>query len=306
MPRHVGDGTNDSAFTINEETGHWSCWTHQCHEQYGRDLIALVRTYYQCSFKKACEFLQEATGCAESINHASEDFSRVDRMLKHRMVGAAEPIPETMLKQLSLDVSYMINRGFEEAVLREHELGYYEGRTETSFMRNRIVFPIRDHEGRLVGFTARSVIDDAEERKRLGVRKWLNSSSLHLSAYLPKALLLYRSFKVKDLMKGKPLILVEGPIDALRVCQAGITNVCAVLGSSLSKEQEIMIRQMGVRSIVPLFDNDNAGNECIGKIKRRFGGRDIIRVVDVQLPEGKDPGDLTIEEAKEILDGYTV
>jgi DNA primase len=227
-------------------------------------------------------------------------------MLKHRLVGAAEAIDESMLEQLTPDVSYMEKRGFSEELLREYEVGFYKGRTQNSFMRNRIIFPIRDHEGALVGFTGRSVIDSAEERERLDVRKWFNSSSLHLSAYLPKALLLYNAHRAADVVRGKPLILVEGPIDALSLLRAGIRNVCAVFGASMSKEQEMLIRQMGIRSIIPLFDNDDAGNKCIGKIKRRFGDRDIIQVVDIALPDGKDPGDLTVEEAKEILNAYTV
>jgi len=306
MPKHVGDRDNDSAFTINPDTGHWSCWTHQCHLEYGRDLISLVRTYYQCSFKDACSHLFTMLGDKPGLIKHVSHIDRVNRMLKTRGSINAEPLPETMLKQLSPRATYMEARGFSKTILREYEIGYYAGRTNSSFMRDRIIFPIRSIENQLVGFTGRSVIDDTDERKRRGVQKWLNSSSLHLSAYLPKAMLLYNSHKTQKIIRGKTIILVEGPIDVLRLRMAGIHNVCAIMGVSFSLEQEKIIRQMGVRVIVPLFDDDDAGNDTRVKIEKRFGTRDIIQIQQVNLPRGKDPGDLTIEEAKEILHDYII
>jgi len=212
-----------------------------------------------------------------------------------------EPIDEQCLQCLDVEHPYMINRGFSPAVLQFNGVGYYGGRDASSFMRGRIVFPIRDLDCDIVGFTGRAIIDDAEERRRLGMAKWLHSGGLHRHYGLAKKSILYGAHQAQVFTQGGTVILVEGPIDVLRLQEAGVYNTCAVLGTQLSRQQEMLIRKMGVRVIIPLFDADAAGQKTARGMKDRFSEKDIISVRMIDLPEGKDPGDLTVLEIKEML-----
>jgi len=305
MPKHIGDANNENAFTVLPDEGLWSCWTHQCHEQYGRDLISLVRTFYQCSFRDACEFITQTCGAKEVSTLTNDEYNDVSNMLRHNYEQHIEPVSEILMEHLKPRYDYMLARGFTEDILLGSEVGYYEGRTDQSFMRSRIVFPLRHIDGMLVGFIGRTLVDNEAERKNKQIKKWLVSSSLQLNAYLAISNILYNANRAKEISRGKSLILVEGPIDVLKLRMAGFENVCAVLGSSFSRQQEILVRKMGVRVVLPLFDNDKAGNDLCRRVNERFE-RDIIQVENVELPEGQDPGGLSVEEAKGILNDFLI
>ena len=212
-----------------------------------------------------------------------------------------ESISEECLQSLEITHPYMTDRGFSQEVLQFNKVGYYAGRDASSFMRGRIVFPIRDLDCNIIGFTGRALIDDAKERQRLGISKWLHSGGLHRHFSLAKKSILYNAHQAKGFVQGGTIILVEGPIDVLRLQEAGIHNVCAVLGTQLSRQQEMLIRSMGARIIVPLFDADSAGQKTVRGMRDRFSQYDIMSIRIIDLPEGKDPGDLTVSEIKEIL-----
>jgi len=131
------------------------------------------------------------------------------------------------------------------------------------------------------------------------------SNSLQINGHLSISNLLYNANKAREVVRRGALILVEGTIDALKLKMAGFENVCAVFGSNLSRQQEITIRQMGVRVLVPLFDGDAAGDSLRRKVNARFE-KDIIQVENVELEEGKDPGELSVEEAKGLLHDFIV
>jgi DNA primase len=105
-------------------------------------------------------------------------------------------------------------------------------------------------------------------------------------------------------MSNGVLFVTEGPIDVLRLRSAGFHNTCAVLGSDLGQHQERLIRSIGTKIVIPLFDQDEAGIKAREKLKKRFEGIDLIKVKEAELPDHKDPGDLTIDELKEIFDEY--
>jgi hypothetical protein len=63
----------------------------------------------------------------------------------------------------------------------------------------------------------------------------------------------------------------------------------------------MMVRKMGARIIIPLFDSDDAGNKTIKSMQNRFKKNDLLSIRTIQLPRGKDPGDLDSKEIEEIL-----
>ena len=305
MPNHDGDANNENAFTIQPDTGLWSCWSHQCHGEYGRDLISLIRTFYQISFKGACDLILKICDSEETPTMSNDEYNDVSNLLLSDYEIQMDGVPEALLKQIAPRYDYMLARGFTEEVLADNEVGYYEGHDESSFMRQRIIFPLRDFDGVLVGFNGRTVIDNVDVRKLKGIKKWMISNSLQINGHLSISNLLYNANKAREVVRRGALILVEGTIDALKLKMAGFENVCAVFGSNLSRQQEITIRQMGVRVLVPLFDGDAAGDSLRRKVNARFE-KDIIQVENVELEKGKDPGELSVEEVKGLLHDFIV
>lgn len=253
--------------------------------------------------QEACSIIAKALGDNTELIHLRHQTRQksLKDLLRRGKPERMEPIDEKCLQCLDINHPYMTNRGFGHAVLQFNNVGYYAGRDSSSFMRGRIVFPIRDLDCNIIGFTGRSLIDDIDERQRLGISKWLHSGGLHRHFSLAKKSILYNIHQAYEFTRGDTIILVEGPIDVLRLQEAGIHNTCATLGTQLSCQQEMMLRQMGVRIVVPLFDSDAAGKKTIEGMKNRFSKNDIISIRMINLPEGKDPGDLLISEIEEIL-----
>jgi DNA primase len=105
--------------------------------------------------------------------------------------------------------------------------------------------------------------------------------------------------------KIKPIdgsvILVEGSIDALNLINGGLYNATAVLGATnMSKEKIEGLRFLGVRKLYIMFDGDNAGKEAAKKLEEEWESTFLVE--RLELPDGLDPGDLSIEDIKQIKD----
>ena len=148
-----------------------------------------------------------------------------------------------------------------------------------------VCFPFRDVEGNLVGWSV---------RRAEGVEpKYLNSKGLK------KSRILYGLYENQEsIRKRKEVILVEGQFDALAVWDAGFTNVAAVLGSDLAREQ-VRLLLPWVDRIKVLFDADSAGRE--GAFQVRCKWQSVFSVKVLVLPEGEDPCSAGEEKLQEVL-----
>jgi DNA primase len=143
--------------------------------------------------------------------------------------------------------------------------------------RSRVVFPIRDLRGKVIGFGGRVLGDE--------LPKYLNS---------PETLLFNKSRALYLLEKARgaagqsdTLIVVEGYFDAIALHQAGITNVVATLGTALTPEHIWTIRRY-VSKVVLLFDPDEAGVRAALRTLDLFVDSGLSVQV-VSLPSGSDP-----------------
>jgi DNA primase len=152
--------------------------------------------------------------------------------------------------------------------------------------RNRIIFPVFDYKGKVIGFGGR-VLDDSKP-------KYLNSPETVL---FKKGTNLYGlNFAVKNL-KEKTLIIVEGYMDCIALHQQGITNVVASLGTALTPSQAKLLKRYADKIIIS-YDADLAGQNATirGLEILKTEGFDI-RVLTV--PEGKDPDEFIRNNGKE-------
>ncbi len=154
--------------------------------------------------------------------------------------------------------------------------------------RGRIMFPVLDINGRPVAFGARAMGDDQP--------KYLNSPET--PAYT-KGEHLYGLFQSKDeIRKKKFAILVEGYLDLIALCQFGVTNVAASLGTAFTPEQSKLLSRFA-KSVVINYDGDQAGI----KAARRAIEHLLPQEFDIKvlvLPDGKDPDDFIRENGKKV------
>lgn len=179
--------------------------------------------------------------------------------------AAQDKITEKMLVEAGL------------AVWRDGENGCYDK------FRNRLMFPIADTTGRVVGFGGRTLGNDPA--------KYMNSPA---TALFDKSQLLYGLRQGRDaIVKSKRAVVVEGYTDVMMSHQHGVENVVAALGTSLTAEHAKVLRRYAER-IVLVFDSDVAGRAAANRaMEVCLTGKVDIRLAFV--PAGKDPCDFVIE-----------
>ena len=178
-------------------------------------------------------------------------------------------------------LSAMATLGVGEDVLLQAGLAVRrdEGPVRARFW-NRLLFPIHDQRGRVVGFGGR-VIGEGEP-------KYLNSPD---SEIFHKGRLLYNLHDAKHaIRKAEHAVLVEGYFDVLRLVEAGMEHVVAPLGTGFTSEQGQLLRRLTDR-VTLLFDSDSAG------LRATFRTADVllsegVRVSVATMPEGEDPDTL--------------
>ncbi|MEG1416212.1 MAG: toprim domain-containing protein, partial [Clostridium sp.] len=158
--------------------------------------------------------------------------------------------------------------------------------------RNRIIFPVFDYRGKVIGFGGR-VLDDSKP-------KYLNSPE---SEVFIKGTNLYGlNFAIRDRVP-ESLILVEGYMDLIALAQEGITNVVATLGTALTPNQAKLIKKY-VNNVYVCYDSDVAGKAATIKGMEILEGVGCIVKV-IRVPKGKDPDEFirnnSIDEFKKLI-----
>lgn len=147
----------------------------------------------------------------------------------------------------------------------------------TARFRGRLMFPIHDSAGHVVGFGGRIL--------GAGEPKYLNSAESEIFA---KSTLLYGlNWAKQSIRKADRLIIVEGYFDAIRLMLAGINEVVAPMGTALTEQQAATIRKY-TKNVYLLYDSDQAG------LKATFRSGDHLLSTGVSarvisLPDGEDP-----------------
>ncbi len=154
-------------------------------------------------------------------------------------------------------------------------------------MSGRIVIPICNERGQIVSYAGR-VLDGAPKyRQPVGFRKALEAFNLHRAAATG----------------SKTVIVVEGYFDCMRIHQVGLPWVVALMGSSLSMEQE---RQLLRRfdQVILMLDGDAAGRAAGQAIKARLSSKCSVTLV--QMPDGTQPDQLSAEAIRRLIDDFEV
>lgn len=224
----------------------------------------------------------------------------------------------------TIALSYFKERGFNEKTIRDFQLGYcldmkdemykvlkhqgfkeeyiiqlglakkYDDGSWRDFFKGRIIFPIHNLSGKVVGFGGR-VLGSAEN-----TAKYLNSPENEI---YHKSQVLYGMFLAKKgIPKENYCLLVEGYTDVISLYQGGIENSVSSSGTALTVEQLRQIRRF-TENLYILYDGDKAG------IKAALRGMDLavengLNVSLILLPEGYDPDSYVKEFGGEALKQY--
>lgn len=269
-PLHSGEGRE--TFHVNTAEQVFHCFSCQA----GGSVLDLVMAIERCG-------LREAAGRISSWNAALagkvEPWSPPVKVTvtKKREFTAALPF---RLRGVDLHHPYLRMRGIDQTTAAEFGIGFYDG---PGLMHNRLVIPIGNQVGELVGYCGRA-LDGGEPRYRFPPR-------------FPKSQFLF-NFHRAVATNSPQVIVVEGFFDCLRVHQAGFPSVVAIMGSALSEQQQwILVHTFG--RIRLLLDGDAAGRRASALIAMQLAPHAPVDVI--QLPDAIQPDQLTANQIGEIL-----
>ena len=281
----------------------------------GGDSVRFIMDHEKYSYPEALKFLaqkynieveeKEETPENVELNNARESLYVISQYAANYFSNEMW----TGEQGRAIGLSYFKERGFREDIIKKFELGYspdqwdalllsakaaghkeeYLERTGLSVrndkgkvydrFRGRVMFPIHNFTGRIIGFGGRTLKTDKN------VPKYVNSPE---SDIYHKSNVLYGLFQAKKAIReADNCYLVEGYADVLSVHQAGVENVVASSGTSLTTEQIRLIGRFS-QNVTILYDGDAAG------IKASLRGLDMIleeglNVKVVNFPDGHDP-----------------
>jgi DNA primase len=163
--------------------------------------------------------------------------------------------------------------------------------------RGRLIFPLKNHRGQVVGFSGRILQKDAKEAK------YINSPETLL--YHKSKMLYGYSELFREIKKKEKVIVVEGEFDMISSTQAHVNNVVAIKGSALTEDQVSLLSRVA-KTIVLSLDADSAGIKASKRAIEIVKDKDLdLRVIDLKHldfiskeDETKDPDDLARENPK--------
>jgi DNA primase len=200
---------------------------------------------------------------------------------------------------------YLAKKGFKPGELAEAGLTSQGQRgSDYDRFRNRLMFPVQDAMGRVVGFSGRSLTNDDKGPK------YLNTGETPI---FHKGKLLYGLMQARDAIRDKRrIVFVEGNVDVLASWQAGIKEVVAPLGTAVTEEQVSLAKRFA-ENVYLGFDTDQAGQTATMRAVELLKQQQLdIRVI--ALKAGKDPDECiqispeawsqSVQEAREVFDFY--
>lgn len=270
-PLHSGEGRE--TFHVDTAGQVFHCFSCQA----GGSVLDLVMAIEGCGLRQAAERLSSwSTASAAKVDPWLLPVKAT--VTKKREVTVALPF---RLRGVEMHHPYLHKRGIDQATAREFGIGFYDG---PGMMNNRLVIPIEDQFGTLVGYCGRA-LDGSEPRYRFPPR-------------FPKSQFLFNFHRA--VARNTPqVIVVEGFFDCLKVYQAGFPSVVAIMGSAMSQRQlELLLHSF--RHIRVMLDGDAAGRRASNVIVSRIAPHTPVEAI--QVPHHTQPDQLTPSQIRKLLD----
>ena len=299
-----------SSFIVSEQKQIFTCFG--CGAT--GDVISFVQKYYNLDFTEAIERLANEYGITieKGAFHKNEKSDRLYEVNR----DAANFFYKAFTTTANAGYAYMKNRGIEPATLKKFGIGYADEKWDSLYtymkskghddktllelglisnskgkyydkFRNRVMFPIINTRGKVIGFGGR-IIGDGEP-------KYLNSPESPI--FLKKNNLYGLNLTKQDVGKENCAILVEGYMDVISLYQSGVQNVSASLGTALTENQAALLKRYTDKVILS-YDADEAGRKAaLRGLDILYGAGMNVRVLHVT--DGKDPDEFVKKKGKE-------
>ncbi len=313
------------SFTVSPAKGIFKCFG--CGES--GNAVSFVMRHEQLSYPEALKYLAEKYNI-EIEETEQTDEQKQQQSKRESLYVVSQFANQWFQEQLhetdegkAVGLTYFKERGFTDEIIKTFQLGYspagkdhftqaalkkgyqLEYLTEAGLtiqknnytfdrFHERVMFPIHNLSGRVIGFGGRIL------KKNEKTAKYLNSPE---SEIYHKSKIVYGIyFAKKSITQQNNCYLVEGYTDVISLYQKGIQNVVASSGTSLTEDQIRLIKRY-TQNITILYDGDPAG------IKASFRGIDMILAEDMNVkvllfPEGEDPDSFAQKHDTETLTAF--
>lgn len=296
---------SNPSFLVSPDKGIGYCFACQS----GGDIFSFMQKIESVDFPTAIKMLAEKAGVEmpKEKFHGASAVSKDEKTRIRECLESAQKFYQKKLKEVPAALEYVRKRGVPDALIEKFGICYapdsfsetydhlikanftrseivaaglgvqkeLEGKVYDRF-RHRIMFPILDAQGGIIGFGGRTMGDSDA--------KYVNSPE---SPLYNKSAVLFGLFHARDaIRKSRAVVLVEGYFDAVACHKAGIENVVAVSGTALT-EQHVKILKRYADDIVLCLDQDNAGQLAAGRAFDMLC-RAHLNILSVTLP-AKDP-----------------
>lgn len=302
------------SFVVQKGDTHYHCYGCGAHG----DAIAFLMSYVKMSFTDAVENLAErfqvtlekTEGKGEKgpnkakLKEALELACAMYHYLLLHSVEAQQALHYLYARGLTLDFIEQFQIGFAPAggdllmkYLQSSQIDPFiqqqaglmsvtqHGR-KRDFFSDRILFPIRDALGAVIGFSARKYKEETFGGK------YINTPETPL--FKKSRVLFGLSYSRARITKEMQAIIVEGQIDCLRLIHAGFNYTVAGQGTAFGEDHVRELLQLGIKKVYLALDADTAGKEASAKIGHLFQKKGV-EVLIVPLPQGLDPDSLLTE-----------
>ena len=297
-----------ASFIVSPERQIWHCFG--C--QKGGDVFTFLMDYENMEFAESLRILAKKVGVElKSYNFDNKLVSEKEKiyalnrqalkfyqyvLLKHDLGKKAlsylkekRGMSEKLIETFSLGFSpssgsaissYLINKkGYKKTDLYLAGLSFEQGGRVLDFFRGRLMFPLTDQRGNVVGFSARILEDNIDAPKYINTKE--------TSVYHKGSLFFGFDSAKEEIKKEKRAIIVEGEFDVIACFKEGIKNVVAIKGTALTENQVALLARFTPK-ITLCLDQDSAGFEATKRSMPIIEKKGLVTTVAV-LKAGKDP-----------------
>ena len=312
------------SFHVDDQKGLYYCFG--CHES--GNALTFVRNTDNLDYREAVEFLANFVGMQIPASEWRNAAAEASHKSLYDICEQASRFFQLALKSGAGSAArdYLAKRGVDEAAVRLFEIGLAanrrngltqhltgkgiaqeklqeaglsalpdDGGAPYDRFRDRIIFPIRDSRGRLIGFGGRSLSPSARA-------KYLNSPETPI---FKKGACLYNHRPAREALKdGSALVVAEGYMDVIALSQAGIRSSVAPLGTAITESQLYQLWKLAPEPVLAL-DGDSAGLNAAQRASRLAlpilePGKSLGFCF---LPDGTDPDDFVRQQGTEAMRG---
>ena len=306
------DDSNPS-MCVSREKQIYTCFS--CHAT--GNVFTFLMNYEHIDFKETLRYLGEKVGVNVSgiqIKQKSNKFDKLYDAYKFSVKYFQNNLSSSYGKMAK---SYLASRGITDEIIKEFEIGLsldsrddltklllkkeYQLSTlnriglssdDHDIYNDRIMFPLYDVAGNVVGFSGRIYKDN-------GQNKYLNTKETDI---FKKGEMLYHYHIAREECRlKKSVIVMEGFMDVIRASTIGIKNTVALMGTALTKEQIALLKRLS-NNIVLCLDGDGPGVKAATSIGEELLNQGI-EVKVVVLPDNDDPDSFILKHGKERFEG---